>query len=219
MKRINFRDKRVYRRFWINQYKARNADASATDLRHLINSTQLMLYVSTNTEDNPAWMHSRIILGDTTKHCTMIGSDDMSVTMKINRNADEKIVSAMFRMYKFLDFEGGRNIGLESIPELFSAMEAIEQRAMDLDTSAVSKPQWVSRVIGLWLWDYVQEHGGKQKRGIIAQSIRAVRALLESVGGDFAYYATSDESGTRVLRNLFGKTEQCIQGGKVLALT
>lgn len=70
-----------------------------------------------------------------------------------------------------------------------------------------------ARAIGLWLWDYVQEHGGREKRGVISEAIRSAREMLRILGGDVGYYSGSAD---KVLNNFFTKTEACITACDVL---
>lgn len=70
-----------------------------------------------------------------------------------------------------------------------------------------------ARAIGLWLWDYVQEHGGRGRHGVISEAIRSAREMLRPLGGDVGYYSGSAD---KVFHNFFNKTEACIEACQVL---
>ena len=74
--------------------------------------------------------------------------------------------------------------------------------------------RFAPRAIGLWLWDYVQEHGGKKKRGVVQEAINSMKDLLKPLCDDLGYYA---ESPDRVLQGLFNRTEKCIEACEVLS--
>lgn len=69
------------------------------------------------------------------------------------------------------------------------------------------------RIIGLWLWDYVQVHGGKTRRGVVQEAVNAVRKRLEGMSGALNRYADSED---RVFQNLRHRTGTCITHCNVL---
>lgn len=69
------------------------------------------------------------------------------------------------------------------------------------------------RAVGLWLWDYIQSHGGEKKRGVIAEAIRKVKNEL---GNEIRALGFAD-SEERVFRGFYHRTAECIEAREVLS--
>lgn len=70
-----------------------------------------------------------------------------------------------------------------------------------------------SRVLGLWLWDFVEAAGGEKKRGVVAAGIRAMRAQL---GQEIKALGFAD-SEERVFRSFYRRTAVCIEACEALS--
>lgn len=94
-----------------------------------------------------------------------------------------------------------------------SSCESLRRTTIELNPDTKFDPlHWGGRAIGLWLWDYVQDHGGESKRGVQAEAIRT----LKERSGDALVTLGFAASEERVFRNLLKKTFQCIEAGEVL---
>jgi hypothetical protein len=78
---------------------------------------------------------------------------------------------------------------------------------------AFDKNRWGARALGMWLWDYVQEHGGMKKRGIVASAIRAMKNHLGQEIKELGF-ADTEES---VFRRFCRRTAECIDACEVLS--
>lgn len=77
----------------------------------------------------------------------------------------------------------------------------------------LTKFQEEPRIIGLWLWDYLQIQGGRSRRGVVQQAVNAARKRLEGLDGNLKHYHGSDD---RVLQGFLKQTEACVEVCKVM---
>lgn len=68
-----------------------------------------------------------------------------------------------------------------------------------------------SRAVGLWLWDYVQGHGGKGNCGVAT----SIRAMKEHLGPEIKALGFEDTE-QNVFRRFYRKTAECIIACEVL---
>lgn len=68
-----------------------------------------------------------------------------------------------------------------------------------------------ARAVGLWLWDYVQGHGGKDNCGVAT----SIRAMKEQLGPEIKALGFADTE-QNVFRRFYRKTAECIYACEVL---
>lgn len=207
-------DKQIYYRFWKNQYSIRYDTANTDEYSSPIDSTQLLLDLSSNTDKNPKWISYKPICYDVDKYCALIDSDDTTITIKVHRDADSNLVSDLFNVYRHLSSGGSRDIGVKALHAFCDAALAVERRFMELNSESVFRSgQWGSRAVGLWLWDYAHSHREDKKEGTISA---AIRSLKQQFGHKLGVLGCKD-SDDNVLRRFHRNTSKCINQREVLS--
>jgi hypothetical protein len=139
--------------------------------------------------------------------------------MRIPREIDEKLLLHVFRMYKHSNHhDSDDRIGtdmVESTKNYEARQDALEDACrviVNLNPSARFDPkQWGSRALGIWLWDYVLEHG-KGKKGDVAAAIREMKLQIMPEVKALGFWASEEN----VLRSFYRNTAKCIKACEVL---
>ena len=207
-------NKQLFYRFWKNQYSIRYNTANTDEYSPPIDSTQLILDLSRNTDKDPEWISSKPICYDIKNHCALIDSDDTTITIKVRRDADSNLVSDLFNVYRHFSSGGSRDIDIKTLHAFFDATLAVERRFMELNSeSAFRSGQWGSRAVGLWLWDYAHSHREDKNEGTISA---AIRCLKQQFGHELGSLGCKD-SDDNVFRRFHRNTSKCINQREVLS--
>ena len=135
--------------------------------------------------------------------------DDGYISVKFNHLYNEDLLSA--EIHALLQLLNGTNE--EELAKAYYDMAFLNiklKHGLSFSTSS-----WAPRAIGLWLWDYCQNNGGVNTKGVKAKSLSS----LETEFGEkrLAMLGCSAHSKeTRPTRKFIERTDKCIKTCEVL---
>jgi len=157
---------------------------------------------------------STVNTGGFSELVTDINNEVLKIEIDLSHPVDQvlKDVNALVvNVYKLLgddlDTDSHRNLFL-SIAQR-TTPEALEsEKARVKSVSGFNPSSAPARAIGLWVWDYLKEHGGSQKKAITALHCTGHLSGLE--------LETVEDSD---LRFYFRRTDDCIKAAEVLSFS
>jgi hypothetical protein len=215
----DFSDKFAFYCFWRDQYMFRKEGRRDEYYDYYLGSQELIKRIIDKTVTHHALSRSYDEITDFNKTCPLLDCGADFITMRIPRDIDEKLLWAIFKMYKCCPCPTDKELIAQggTPADGFGMLEAVEdvgRRVVEMNPRATFKSsQWESRAIGLWLWDYVQDNGGERNRGVIAAAIRTMKKQLEPEIKALGFADSED----RVFRGFYSKTAASIEAGEVLS--
>lgn len=196
--------------FWKTQYGLRCHPDTTRKPSYNPTSTTLCKDLSRGVKKDPGALHTRPFAE--THNCEIISDDSEHVTVKISKRANIKLIASEieFMMYIFsrtrVMENGERQVCIDE--EFLHLSNSLARMNISCNAKiSFNEKHWGSRALGLWLWDYVKEHGGT--------IIGAIRALKEQLGPevDELGFSISEDN---VFRRFYRKTAECIDACEVL---